>query len=526
MVPDQWYDENGVWTGSATMLPLLLDGRGRGPSITAAATTSLEKEEQKRRWQQRREGDAQLIPGIMYTGSTNDSWQVQSLAFPSDPWEEDGLLVQWEKVADNPVLFPPDFINVTDFRDPTTAWWDDKRSLWMMVIGSHLRPTHTGIALLYQSADFLNWELVPHKFLHLTQGTGMWECVDFYPIPTSGEPRGLDTSVSEWAGGVKHVLKASMDDTKLDFYTIGHYDTESLTFTPDEEELDLGSGFRYDWGRYYASKTFYDPLLQRRILFGWVNESDTRDDDIIKGWSGVQSIPRQVWFDNLTQNSLIQWPIEEIKSLYNRTISLTSFTLESGGIFKVEEAQGAQWDITVSFTKPTLHVEQGPFMDDDSGGAVAPFFMGCNQNEILSRGALGPFGVSVLSSEDLQEQTRIYFYRLFMQENSTSNPSWKTLVCNDLSRSTMASHVDNGTYGGLVTVLQDEDELMLRILVDHSIVETFAQGGRTVITTRSYPTIALDRLANIYLFNDASTSIEVRSLTVHELSDINIHYIN
>ncbi|KAJ0558803.1 putative beta-fructofuranosidase [Helianthus annuus] len=44
----------------------------------------------------------------------------------------------------------------------------------------------------------------------------------------------------------------------------------------------------------------------------------------------------------------------------------------------------------------------------------------------------------------------------------------------------------------------------MRLLVDHSIVESFAQGGRTVITSRVYPTKAIYTSAKVFLFNNAT----------------------
>ncbi|MCO5589007.1 hypothetical protein L7F22_042971 [Adiantum nelumboides] len=741
MVPDHWYDENGVWTGSATML-LSEDGTA--------------------------------VPAIMYTGSTNASVQVQNMVFPTN--SSDDLLVEWTKFAENPVLIPPAFINVTDFRDPTTAW-RGANGLWTIAIGSHFRPTHTGTALLYQSLDFVGWELLPDKSLHSVEGSGMWECVDFYPITASGERMGLDTSsmMSRRGEKVKHVLKASMDESKLDFYCIGEYDAESLKFTPDDTDLDLTRGYRYDYGRFYASKTFYDPLMQRRILFGWINESDTLQDDINKGWAGVQwdrylplvefaynntvhtstgkapfeiveggkkvpptlctkdkifeadhfvedlatsfvkikealqksqerhkkaadkhrrqmdlkegdwvllkfekarlrkkkgkerlypnlsmcyydpfqiierinevsfrlqlpetwkihnafhasllrpfkgEVPEdtiadeqpeveeteeilqpeqilahkerkmkgklvrkylvkfrnypaldakwmeedmaesphllelyltafglaptlpprvqgdsvvesnagQVWYDNVTKNSLIQWPIEEIQSLYRRNVSFTNTTLERGTQIKVEGAEGAQWDITLSFAKPSMECILQNFNLDDAPQDVT-FSIKDDQIQWKENCTFGPFGVYVLSSIDLQEYTRVYFYLIpkSIYNESTSYVSWKTFIFNDLARSSLASHVDNGTHGGLVTIKEEEEQLDLRILVDHSIIETFAQGGRTVITSRVYPTIALNASAHVHLFNDAQQEVVVKQFVAYEISNINAHYID
>ena len=243
MVPDEWYDIRGVWTGSATFM-------------------------------------ANGTPQILYTGSTNTSVQVQNLAYPSDP--TDFLLRNWTKVSQNPVLEPPSGILSTDFRDPTTAWLGND-GLWRMAIGSKVNDT--GIALIYQSSDFLSWTL-QDGYLHQVEGTGMWECLDFYPILRSGSDVGVDTSA--YGDDVKHVIKASMDNTKLDFYTIGTYDYENYTFSPDSPPADLGLGLRYDYGKFYASKTFYDESKGRRILWGWINESDSLQNDIEKGWASIQ----------------------------------------------------------------------------------------------------------------------------------------------------------------------------------------------------------------------------------------------
>ena len=96
----------------------------------------------------------------------------------------------------------------------------------------------------------------------------------------------MDTSENE--PNVKHVLKASMDETRVDHYALGTYFIENDTWVPDNPLEDVGSGLVLDYGRYYASKTFYDPEKERRILWGWINETDTESDDLRKGWASLQ----------------------------------------------------------------------------------------------------------------------------------------------------------------------------------------------------------------------------------------------
>ena len=48
------------------------------------------------------------------------------------------------------------------------------------------------------------------------------------------------------------------------------------------------------------------------------------------------------------------------------------------------------------------------------------------------------------------------------------------------------------------------DDELLMMQVDHSIVESFGQGGRTCITSRVYPTNAVYENVQLFLFNNAT----------------------
>lgn len=82
---------------------------------------------------------------------------------------------------------------------------------------------------------------------------------------------------------VRYVLKVSLDLKRYEYYTIGRYSYSTDQYIPDTEFPDNEFGLRYDYGNFYASKTFYDPAKRRRVLWGWANESDTHRDDYLKG---------------------------------------------------------------------------------------------------------------------------------------------------------------------------------------------------------------------------------------------------
>ncbi|XP_011081205.1 acid beta-fructofuranosidase 2, vacuolar [Sesamum indicum] len=464
MVPDQWYDINGVWTGSATILQ-----------------------------------DGQLV--MLYTGSTNTSVQVQNLAYPAD--QSDPLLINWVKYSANPVLVPPPGIMDHDFRDPTTAWLTPERK-WRIIIGSKINKT--GISLVYDTMDFKTYEMLD-GVLHAVPETGMWECVDFYPV-SEVENEGMDTSVN--GPKVKHVVKTSLDDDRNDYYALGTYDSEAGIWTPDDPSIDVGIGLRYDYGIFYASKTFYDKKLRRRILWSWIKETDSEKSDIQKGWASLQAVPRTIVFDMKTGSNILQWPVKEVERLRRNRIVFDKVEVTAGSVVPLDVVSTSQLDIVAEFKvdeealkRMNVNGSDSSYSCQKSGGAA-------------ERGALGPFGLLVLASKHLIEQTPIYFY---ISKDTKGN--FKTFFCADHSRSSQANDVDKEIYGSTVPVLKDET-LSMRILVDRSIVESFGQGGRSCITSRVYPTRVACEDVKIFLFNNATDARITASLQIWQMSSASI----
>lgn len=56
--------------------------------------------------------------------------------------------------------------------------------------------------------------------------------------------------------------------------------------------------------------------------------------------------------------------------------------------------------------------------------------------------------------------------------------------------------------------------------VDHSIVESFGQGGRTCITSRIYPTSAIGEDAKLFLFNNATDASVIASVDVWQMTEM------
>lgn len=167
--------------------------------------------------------------------------------------------------------------------------YNSSDSTWYIVIGSKNNSLHhTGIATIFATKDFIHYTLLPNV-LHSVDKVGMWECVELYAVATAGPltGQGLSDYVMP-AQDVKHVLKASINDERHDYYAIGTYDPTTMTWTPDDKTMDVGIGLRFDWGRYYAGRTFYDPVKKRRVMWAYCKETDSRNADVMKGWASLQ----------------------------------------------------------------------------------------------------------------------------------------------------------------------------------------------------------------------------------------------
>ncbi|XVE75947.1 hypothetical protein DITRI_Ditri12bG0133200 [Diplodiscus trichospermus] len=435
-------------------------------------------------------GSATILPGnkpiIFYTGVDPQENQVQNYAIPED--ESDPYLRKWKKPLEgNPMVVADKSMNASAFRDPTTAW--RANGYWNILVGS--KNDRTGIAYLFRSKDLKKWTKAQHP-LHSVPNTGMWECPDFYPVAKSGN-KGLDASV---LGNVKHVLKVSLDITRYEYYTIGNYYPDLDKYIPDKDQVDGWAGLRYDYGNFYASKTFFDPVKNRRILWGWANESDSKLADVKKGWAGIQLIPRTVLLDP-NGKQLVQWPVEELETLRREKVQMQNKMLKHGDLIEIKGITASQADVEITFSIPNLDKAE-PF--DPSWKDPQDL---CYKKKTKVHGAVGPFGLLVFASEKLEEFTPVFF-RIFKAQNKHV-----VLMCSDASRSTLTKRVYKPTFGGFVDVDLSSKKLSLRSLIDNSVVESFAAGGKTCIASRVYPTLAVLHQAHVFAFNNGTETVTI-----------------
>ncbi|KAI4965640.1 hypothetical protein ZWY2020_051210 [Hordeum vulgare] len=422
MVPDHWYDINGVWSGSATQLP---DGR--------------------------------IV--MLYTGSTEDAVQVQLLAEPADL--SDLLLRRWAKSESNPVLVPPPGIGLTDFRDPTTAWLNPTDKAWRITIGSK-NQEHAGLALVYRTEDFLHYDLLP-ALLHVA---GHRDVGVRGLLPGVRRPRRRRGARHLHRAGAGGEARAQGQPRRRPARLLRH-----RHLRPRHRPVDARR--RGDRRRDRAPvrlrqvlrvQVVLRPRGRRRVLWGWIGESDSERADVLKGWASLQSIPRTVLLDTKTGSNLLQWPVVEVENLRMRGKRFDGLDMPPGSVVPLDVGRATQLDVEAVF-----QVQAGaPAAGSAAAGAEAPYNCSASAGS-AGRGLLGPFGLLVLADDGLSEQTAVYFYLVRGADGKLS-----THFCQDAFRSSKANDLVKAVYGSSVPLLDGED-LSVRILVDHSIVESFAQ---------------------------------------------------
>jgi len=373
------------------------------------------------------------VATVVYTGKPYDGTyqdvpqhkpEVQCIATSTDEHLE-----TWTKHPANPVIADaPEGLDITAFRDPH-LWREDDG--WRMLVGSGIRGSG-GTVLLYRSKDFVEWEYLGQMLTDSTAQTGWaWEVPDFFPLGDKWVLT-LNPIVNEGEAGA--------------IYYIGEYD--GRRFTPERSGL-LDSGWIYR-----APESFWAPD-GRRLVFAWLFEERSMEARARAGWSGTASVPRELALDE--DGGLRTTPVPELESLRGDH--------DHAGALPLSPAQGA-WRSEVEGPQVEIGAE-------------------------FERGGADAVELRFLSAPDGSEVTAVrYDWRTHELTLDTTRSSLNT--ADGVGRYRQVAGL--GGHEGLAAALTEQpfslaegENLNLRVFVDRSIVEVFAN-ERSCLTARVYPT--------------------------------------
>jgi beta-fructofuranosidase len=254
-------------------------------------------------------------PTFFYTGNKNG---VQGTCVATG----DADLIHWQKDAANPVEVAPALpgYNQKDYRDPY-VWRDG--DTWYQVIGTQVHGR--GEVLLYRSFNLRDWEylhpLIPDEIRsQLRDGADICECPNFFKL---GDKYVLIFSV--WQNHVLHYPVAFVGEFR------------DLKFYPDHMQ-------RLEWGQhcFYAPLAFKDEK-NRRLMFGWLQEQRSKEEQIAAGWSGVMSLPRVLVIEN---GRLKTDFAPELQSLRKEKSELSDTLLDSTRVLGAVKSDSLELQIT------------------------------------------------------------------------------------------------------------------------------------------------------------------------------------
>lgn len=230
--------------------------------------------------------------------------------------------------------------------------------------------------------------------------------------------------------GDKHVLVVSPMNMKggKNIYIIGRYDKAKHRLIPEEiQEIDNGHDF-------YAAQTFAD-ANGRRILIAWMDmwgsEFPTQKD----GWAGALTVPREL---RLEDGQICAEPVKETVKLRGGLLADLSFHLAKKEKHVLSAVKGDSLELNI-------HV----FFDDP---------------------ACTGFGVCLRKAKEGKEETLLHY---------------------DIEREQLSVNTKNSGKGdkriSVGHLKKMDNGLELRILIDKSSVELFANKGRLTMSERIYP---------------------------------------
>jgi beta-fructofuranosidase len=309
--------------------------------------------------------------------------------------------------------------------------WFRADTYWML-LGAR-GPGDHGTALLLRSTDLVDWELIGPIAGGADEPLGyMWECPD---LPRLDDRDVLVISPQFDAG--EHAGDARFTDTTL--YCVGALDLASGRFTGHEfRRVDAGPDF-------YAPQSLVAED-GRVIQVAWMGMPDhpgqpdiaVKHPTVANGWVHCLTVPRELGLDGQT---LVQRPVAELAQLRGEPVR-AEVTIGAGDSTALPGVSGAALDLELRAT--------------------------CAPGAVLS---------------------------VRLREGDAGRPVILTLDPHTGTATLDRTQLGTGEGGVFTGSFRPGTGLEARILLDHSSIEVFVDGGRLAMSARIYPQPAATGIA-------------------------------
>ncbi|KAE8132033.1 glycosyl hydrolase [Aspergillus pseudotamarii] len=290
LLPENDYDSKGVFTGCFV--------KGQDESLNYIYTS------------------VSALP-IHYTLDHPRGCETLSVATSSDMGKT------WRKSDLNPILGgEPEGLDVTGWRDPFCGPWpnmsktlglDPKETMFGIISGGIRNITPTSFLYRVNPNDFTDWKYIgpianPGLNFRPSRWSGdlgkNWEVTNFLSLRDGNDPHSISDFLIMGTEGCLEDISKWPPSTASPSRPRRNQLWMSGDLGKDESNGSASMSFNFgghlDHGCLYAANSFFDPRSQSHIFWGWITEDDLCDDlRHQQGWSGVLSMPRQLYLQTL-----------------------------------------------------------------------------------------------------------------------------------------------------------------------------------------------------------------------------------
>lgn len=359
----------------------------------------------------------------------------------------------FQKYSGNPVLTSP---GNRDFRDPKVFEMNGK---WVMSLAINDRIG------FYSSTDLKHWAALSKFGGDPPEGAhgGVWECPDLLSFQLDGH--------TFW------VLLVSINPGGPNLGSVTQYflgDFDGTVF----RKYGINQNLWMDWGPdNYAGVTFSNDPKNRKLLISWMNNWLYSENVPTELWRGQMTIPRVLELKRVdkTRVRLASSPAEELVNLrspsdfYEKTAPLV---VQSGSVY----------DFTgdLPFVNPLLEIDA--LID------------------------------TTLVTADASASFQLCFFNSLNEELCVGYSYGENSIY--LDRGSSGSVAFYAGFGQRATAKRETKSktIQLKVFLDTSAIELFADEGVTAMTALFYPTQPLSSVR--FGFNSANSANEVSVLSI------------
>ena len=308
-------------------------------------------------------------------------------------------------------------------------------------------------AQFYESKDLKEWEKTGEFGKDKGAHGGVWECPDLFKLKVEG------TKEEKWVLLISINPGAPIGGSGTQYF-VGDFDGKK--FTTEQNEIKW-----LDWGTdNYAGVTYSNAPGNDRIFIGWMSNWAYARDTPTEKWRSAMTLPRKLSLRKVGRDfELFNYPIRNFEK-------------------KIED--GSKQDVTVT------------------GGAKKTIaFDALNQAEIKFSTTSKDFQLRVANREGEEVVLTMF-------------PEEKEFFL-DRTNSGKVDFQEDFASVQQMPVFDLPEEYEVRILMDHSSIETFINKGQYVMTAQLFPNKPYDRLT---IENLGEAQIELKNIETNKVERI------